>query len=141
MRKVISVVLVAYASCLVILALMLFRALTPQAKQQTPQNTIRTVAHLDLSKRDGLTLLYKDGDNDVAVYEVSDEVKLLKIGETVRFSNGVEGEVIATDVYGFNVRIKGEMNPGESGTAVFTDYQVGYVSMLIDIDVVRCIWI
>ena len=104
---------------------------------------IKTVAHLDLSTKENLRLLWTDESADVAYYLVEDTTDLVAEGDRVEFTNGASGIVIGTDVTGFSVNLDSSDNliASNSGTAVYCDNkQVGYVSRWSTGNVV-CIWI
>lgn len=109
----------------------------------SPTDIVKTVAHIDVNNSD-LELLYKDADNDIAYYRYTGNVsKLVEENDMLTTCYGDNVKVIYTDIYGFKVKSDvSVIQPGMSGTALenVNGDTVGYVSTILEDNVVYCIW-
>lgn len=109
----------------------------------SPTDIVKTVAHIDVNNSN-LELLYKDVDNDIAYYRYTGNVsKLVEENDILTTCYGDKVEVIYTDIYGFKVKSDvSVIQPGMSGTALenVNGDTVGYVSTILEDNIVYCIW-
>ena len=109
----------------------------------SPTDIVKTVAHVDVNNSN-LELIYKDADNDIAYYRYTGNVgKLVEEKDILTTCYGDNVEVIYTDIYGFKVKSDvSVIHPGMSGTALenVNGDTVGYVSTILEDNVVYCIW-
>lgn len=102
----------------------------------------KTVAHIDLSYRDDLQLVYVDNENDLAYYMYLTDKRNLSIGDKVYLNTGIECTVSYIDAYGFAFTSDAYAYQGLSGTAVrdVKGNQLGYISRTLNEDEIYCIW-
>lgn len=103
---------------------------------------MKTVAHVDLSDRDDLQLIYEDNDSDIAYYAYTGERNLVKVGETVYDTLGQGHVVTDFDINGFYFAYNNDIHTGMSGTSLVNENGeiVGYISSILNGKVVKCIW-
>lgn len=106
-----------------------------------PGTVLKTVAHLDLSKREELELMYINTEDDVAFYKVADPL-YVKPGDTVYTVKGDSVEVLDIDALGFSVPYDNKFHAGMSGSSIFNEdgRVVGIVSSFINEQVVYCLF-
>ena len=96
-----------------------------------------TAAHLSEDKFEGYTLVYKDEENDRAVYVATGDIPTpeLTISETVYF-NGLACTVSSIDEQGFTIKLPSDAlaRKGMSGSPVYRDYEMlGVVSKAVSL--------
>lgn len=106
-------------------------------------NIFKTVAHIDLSSKSDVQLIYSDAEKDVAYYMYTGEREWISAGDIVYFCDGSESVIVSTDVYGFIVEDVPSVTFGFSGSAVINSRgeQLGYVSERLENGYIYCIWI
>ena len=106
------------------------------------ENLFKTVAHIDMSDRTDLKLIYSDMENDISYYMYTGERSWISEGYPVYFYDGTCGTVCAKDIYGFYVSDAPEVTFGYSGTAVLNQdgQEIGYVSERLSNGSIYCIW-
>lgn len=105
-------------------------------------DVVKTVAHVEVHN-DNLELIYKDEINDIAYYRYTGKNKLAKENDILRTCYGDSVKIIYVDIYGFKVKSDiSVIQPGMSGTALedIDGNTVGYVSTILEDNVVYCIW-
>lgn len=104
---------------------------------------LKTAAHVDLTDREDLELLYQDVQNDIAYYRKLDKSHSVNTGDTVFDKNDETYKVTGTDVKGFYFKdINENVLPGMSGTAILNEEGnvIGYISTKINGNIIECIW-
>ena len=96
-----------------------------------------TAAHLSEDKFEGYTLVYKDEENDRAVYVATGDIPTptLTVSETVYF-NGLACTVSSVDEQGFTIKLPSDAlaRKGMSGSPVYRDYEMlGVVSKAVSL--------
>lgn len=106
-------------------------------------NVFKTVAHIDLSNKEDVQLVYGDVDKDIAYYMYVGDRPWIHLEDTVYFYDGSSSKIAAMDIYGFMVEDASSVTFGYSGTAVTDDKgnQIGYVSERLPNGLIYCIWI
>lgn len=105
-------------------------------------DVVKTVAHVEVHN-DNLELIYKDEINDIAYYRYIGKNKLAKENDILRTCYGDSVKIVYADIYGFKVKSDiSVIQPGMSGTALedVDGNTVGYVSTILEDNVVYCIW-
>lgn len=136
------------SSKLIIAMLLLVSAALLKSKPSTVTldnadgDLFKTVAHIDLSSRSDLKLVYTDTENDIAYYCWINNKNNIEVGTTVYLYDNTECYVTYTDAYGFGFKGDVKVLEGLSGTAVRNaeGNQLGYVSRLLNTGEIYCIW-
>lgn len=107
-----------------------------------PGTVLKTVAHLDLTDREDLTLIFSDLETDIAYYEYTPNSNHVKKGDTFYTVNGDAVEVTGVDALGFFVTYNNAFHAGMSGSSIVNDEGEirGIISSMVDGKYVFCLW-
>lgn len=102
----------------------------------------KTVAHVDLSHRTDLELVYTDIENDIAYYRYIGSKPRVYLNDLVYLNDGSECTITYIDAFGFAFTGDTKAYQGLSGTAVrdADGNQLGYISRVMNENEIYCIW-